>query len=92
MMKNYYAREEEAKSQIEKKDLEITASVEVLLDKESPSKDKKLLLEFGTYRKKKSLSNVKLATELNDIQSRQLQGLLNDHDQFFLDVPGRASR
>ena len=70
--KQYYARENEVEIENEKKDLKIAASAEILLDEKTPSKNKDLLLELGTYRQKENVSDIKLGIELNDSQSQQL--------------------
>ena len=47
-LKKYYAPEDKAKTGIEKEDLKIAASAEMLLDEEIPSIDEDSLLELGT--------------------------------------------
>ena len=46
----YLARECEAENESEKEALKVTASAEVLLEKENPSMDKESLLELGMYK------------------------------------------
>ena len=45
-----------------------------------------------TYKQKEDVSDVKLGTELGDGQSRQLQALVENYANTFLDVPGRTSK
>ena len=47
MLKKYNAREDEAKSKSEKKDLKVTTSAKVLLEEEIPNIDEKSLFELG---------------------------------------------
>ena len=91
-VKKYYVREDEAKIGNEKEDLKIAASAEVLFDKEIFSIDEDSLLELGTYRQKEDVSDVKLGTELDDSESRQLQALIENYANVFSDVPGRTSK
>ena len=92
MLKKYYAREDEAKTEIEKEDLKMSAGAEMLMDEEMPSIDEDSLLELGTYKQKEDVSDVKLGTELGDSQSRQLQALMENYADVFSDVPGRTSK
>ena len=92
MLKKYYTRENEAKAGNQKEDLKISASAEMLLDEEIPSINEDSLLELGTYKQKEDVSDVKLRTELDDSQSRQLQALIKDYANVFSDVPGRTSK
>ena len=80
------------KPENEKEDLKITAGAEMLLDEEIPSIDEDSLLELGTYKQKEDVSDVKLGTKLGDSQSRQLQALIENYADFFLDVSGRTSK
>ena len=92
MLKKYYAREDEVKTEIEKEDLKMSAGAEMLMDEEMPSIDEDSLLELGTYKQKEDVSDVKLGTELGDSQSRQLQALMENYADVFSDVPGRTSK
>ena len=92
MLKKYYAREDEVKTEIEKEDLKMSAGAEMLMDEEMPSIDEDSLLELGTYKQKEDVSDVKLGTELGDNQSRQLQALMENYADVFSDVPGRTSK
>ena len=92
MLKNYYVREDEAKTGNEKEDLKIAASAKMLLDEEIRSIHEDLLLELGTYKQKEDVSHVKLGMELDDSQSRQLQALIENYNNVFSDVPGRTSK
>ena len=92
MLKKYYDREDEAETGNEKEDLNIVASAEMLLDEETLSIDEDLLLELGTYKQKEDVNHVKLGTELNDSQSRQLQALIKNYANVFSDVPGKTSK
>ena len=92
MLKKYYAREDEVKTEIEKEDLKMSAGAEMLMDEEMPSIDEDSLLELGTYKQKEDVSDVKLGTELGDSQSRQLQALMENYAEVFSDVPGRTSK
>ena len=91
-LKRYYAREDEAESGNEKENLKMAASAEMLLDEEIPSIDKDSLLELGTYKQKEDVCHVKLGTELDDSQSRQMQALIEDYANVFSDVSGRTSK
>ena len=62
------------------------------MDEETPSIDEDLLLESKTYRQKENIGDIKLGTELDDSQSRQLQALLEDYANVFLNVPRRKSK
>ena len=66
----YLARECEAENESEKEAFKVTASAEVLLEKEKPSMDKESLLELGMYRQKENVGDVRLETELNDNQNK----------------------
>ena len=92
MLKKYYDREDEAKTGNEKEDLKITASAEMLVDEEIPGIYEDLLLELRAYKQEEDVSNVKLGTELDDSQSRQLQTLIENYADVFLDVPGKTSK
>ena len=90
MLKKCYARKKEQKTK-KKENLKITASKDVTLVEETSSIYEKPQLELGTYRQKENVSDVKLRTELNDSQSRQLQALLESYDKVFPYVPGKTS-
>ena len=62
----------------------------MLVDEEVPSIDEDSLLELGTYKQREDISDVKLGTELDDSQSRQLQALMENYADIFSDVPGRT--
>ena len=64
MLKKYYTREDEAKTENEKEDLKISASAEMLVDAETPSIDEDSLLELGTYKQKEDVGdkNMQLTT------------------------------
>ena len=92
MLKKYYARENEAKTENEKEDLKISSSAEMLGDEGVSSTDEDSLLELGTYKQKEDVSDVKLGTELGDSQSQQLQALMENYADVFSDVSGRTSK
>ena len=62
----------------------MVAILEVLSDEETPRIDMETLLELGTNRQIESLGDVKLETELNNCQNRQLLVLLKGHNKVFL--------
>ena len=64
----------------------------MLLEEKIPSIDEDSLLELGTYKQKEHVSDVKLGTELDDSQTRQLQALIENYANIFSDVPGRTSK
>ena len=66
----YLARESASESESKKEAFKVTASAEVLLEKEKPSIDKVSLLELGKYRQKEDLGDVRLETELTDSQNK----------------------
>ena len=64
----------------------------MLVDEEISSIDEDSLLELGSYKQKEDVSDVKLGTELDDSQSRQLQALVENYANVFLDVPQKKSK